>query len=85
MLIIYGKRLPQTVVTSFANLYYYGLFYFVSARQSISLSCVMFMFATEEMKMDSMPSGKCAFICSISYSSSKSHLVIARKRSLSNS
>lgn len=58
MLIIYGKRLPQTVVTSFANLYYYGLFYFVSARQSISLSCVMFMFATEEIKMDSMPSGR---------------------------
>lgn len=48
----------HNVVTSFANLYYYGLIYFVSARQSISLSCVMFMFATEEMKIDSMPSGR---------------------------
>lgn len=55
---IYMEKGYHNVVTSFANLYYYGLFYFVSARQSISLSCVMFMFATEEMKMDSMPSGR---------------------------
>lgn len=48
----------HNVVTSFTNLYYYGLFYFVSARQSISFSCVMFMFATEEIKIDSMPSGR---------------------------
>ena len=51
-------KATATWTAAFAHLYYYGLFYFVSARQSISFNCVMFMFATEEIKIDSMPSGR---------------------------
>ena len=59
--------------------------YLLRARQSISFNCVIFRFATDDIKMLSTPSGRCDFICSISSSSSISHLVIARRRCLSRS
>ena len=59
--------------------------YLVNARHNISFNCVIFILATEEINIDSIPAGRCAFIWSISSSSSISHLVIARSRSLSKS